>query len=107
MSSLSPSSVVPETESPAHPTAGPATHARFSVQARAEPGVMPRILELFAKRGLVPQRWHSALSELEPAVLTIEIEAAGLPGDAVGYVADCMRGITGVERVASAAATVR
>ena len=31
----------------------------FSVQARAEPGVMPRVLELFAKRGLVPQNWHS------------------------------------------------
>ena len=31
----------------------PAT-ACFSVHARAEPGVMPRVLELFAKRGLVP-----------------------------------------------------
>jgi hypothetical protein len=68
---------------------------------------MPRILGLFAKRGLVPRRWHSTLSDAEPAVLTIEIEAAGLPADAVGYVADCMRGITGVERVATAAATVR
>ena len=34
--------------------------ARFSVQARPEPGVMPRILELFAKRGLVPQRFAGA-----------------------------------------------
>src|SRR5436309_6664462 len=41
----------------------PSTHAaeraapstvRFSLKARSEPGVMPRVLELFAKRGLVP-----------------------------------------------------
>ena len=43
----------------------PAT-ACFSVQARAEPGVMPRVLELFAKRGLVPQRWHSAAAGTAP-----------------------------------------
>ena len=34
----------------------------FSVQAAAEPGIMPRVLELFAKRGLVPQKWHSTVS---------------------------------------------
>ena len=27
--------------------------ACFSIQAEAEPGVMPRVMELFAKRGLV------------------------------------------------------
>ena len=32
----------------------------FSVHAAAEPGVMPRVLELFAKRGLVPHKWQSA-----------------------------------------------
>ena len=39
----------------------PAT-ACFSVHARAEPGVMPRVLELFAKRGLVPSFWQSSTS---------------------------------------------
>ena len=28
--------------------------AFFSVHAQVDPGVMPRVLELFAKRGLVP-----------------------------------------------------
>lgn len=103
MSSLLLSSVAPEAEPAAPAVAGVPAHARFLVEARAEPGVMPRILELFAKRGLVPQRWHSALSGTG---LRIEIEAAGLPGEAVAYVADCMRGITGVERVACAAPSV-
>ena len=34
--------------------------ACFSVQAHADPGVMPRVLELFAKRGLVPSSFQSS-----------------------------------------------
>lgn len=68
----------------------------FSVQARAEPGVMPRVVELFAKRGLVPQKWHSTASG---EVLTIDVHIAGLGRDLSGYIARCMRQITGVETV--------
>jgi acetolactate synthase small subunit len=68
----------------------------FSVQARAEPGVMPRVIELFAKRGLVPQRWHSTVvGEL----LTIDVQIAGLGRDLSSYITRCMRQITGVEAV--------
>ena len=35
---------------------------------------MPRVLELFAKRGLVPSNWRSAVSGGDRAGLTIEIE---------------------------------
>ena len=68
----------------------------FSVQARAEPGVMPRVFELFAKRGLVPQKWHSAVSG---EALMIEVQMGGLGRDLSGYIARCMRQITGVEAV--------
>jgi hypothetical protein len=105
MSSLSLPSVAPQAEPPAPLSAGFPALARFFVQARPEPGVMPRLLELFAKRGLVPRRWHSTLGAEEAAMLTIEIEAAGLASDTVAYVADCMRGIAGVERVASTPAS--
>jgi hypothetical protein len=57
---------------------------------------MPRLLELFAKRGLVPDLWHSAVAR--PGRMTIDIEVAGL-GDASEYVANCMRQVTGVELV--------
>jgi acetolactate synthase regulatory subunit len=77
--------------------AEPSVTTFFSVQARAEPGVMPRVLELFAKRGLVPDLWHSTI--VRPSKrLTIDIEVAGL-GDAAEYVANCLRQITGVELV--------
>ena len=68
----------------------------FSLQARAEPGVMPRVVELFAKRGLVPQKWHSAVSG---ETLMIDVQMGGLGRDLSGYIARCMRQITGVETV--------
>jgi len=68
----------------------------FSVQARAEPGVMPRVVELFAKRGLVPQKWHSTVAG---EALTIDLQIGGLGRDLSSYIARCMRQITGVETV--------
>jgi acetolactate synthase regulatory subunit len=80
--------------------AEPSVTTFFSVQARAEPGVMPRVLQLFAKRGLVPNLWHSAV--VRPGTrLTIDIEVAGL-GDTADYVASCLRQIAGVELVLTA-----
>jgi len=68
----------------------------FSVHAAAEPGVMPRVLELFAKRGLVPHKWQSAASD---AVLTIDVQIAGLERDTADYIARSMRQIAGVDAV--------
>ena len=78
----------------------PSSTTFFSVQARAEPGVMPRVLELFAKRGLVPELWHSAVAR-PGSRLTIDIEVAGL-GDTAEYVANCLRRIAGVDVVLTA-----
>ncbi|HEX2151898.1 MAG TPA: hypothetical protein VHG31_07875 [Stellaceae bacterium] len=57
---------------------------------------MPRVLELFAKRGLVPQRWNSTASD---AGLSIEVQMAGLDREVADYIARCMRQIHGVETV--------
>jgi acetolactate synthase small subunit len=76
--------------------------AAFSVHARAEPGVMPRILELFAKRGLVPSRWHSIRVGAAEEELAIDIEVRGLARDSVDYIAACLRQIAFVEVVLTA-----
>jgi acetolactate synthase small subunit len=73
--------------------------ACFSVQAHAEPGVMPRVLELFAKRGLVPTAWHSAVYGTDRAELTIDIQMRGLERDLMDYLAACLRQIAYVEVV--------
>jgi acetolactate synthase small subunit len=73
--------------------------ACFSVHARAEPGAMPRVLELFAKRGLVPSAWHSVTGGGDRAQLTIDIQMRGLGRDAMDYIAACMRQMPFVEVV--------
>src|ERR1700681_3943152 len=77
----------------------PSLTARFSVHAHAEPGVMPRILELFAKRGLVPSAWHSTTSGTDEAELTIDILMRGVARDGTDYIAACLRQIADVEVV--------
>ena len=63
---------------------------------------MPRVLELFAKRGLgQPERWHSTIVRSDMR-LAIDIEIAGLEQDTAAYVANCMRQIAGVELVLTA-----
>ena len=81
--------------------AATANTSRFSLQASAEPGVMPRVIELFAKRGLVPDRWHSAVAR-PGMTLSIDIEIGGIERDTVAYVANCLRQIVGVELVLTA-----
>ncbi|MEM7169870.1 MAG: hypothetical protein AAF530_06845 [Pseudomonadota bacterium] len=63
----------------------------FSVQAEADPGVMPRVLAVFAKRNLVPHRWHSQVTGPLARDLSIDIQVIGLATDRVAYVADCLR----------------
>ena len=72
------------------------THC-FSVHAAAEPGVMPRVLELFAKRGLVPSSWTSRVG-LEQD-LTIDIQMVGMSAEVADYVTKCLRQIVGVQVV--------
>lgn len=76
----------------------PAT-ACFSVHARAEPGVMPRVLELFAKRGLVPSFWESSTSGGDRSQLTIDVQMRGLGRETIDYIAACLRQIAFVEVV--------
>jgi len=71
--------------------------ACFSVNAEADPGVMPRVLEVFAKRGLVPSFWTSRVSGERD--LTIDIQMRGMAGELADYVARTLRQIAGVEVV--------
>lgn len=71
----------------------------FSVFAAPEPGVIPRVLELFAKRGLVPTRFHGDRIGDGSDGLVIDVHAAGLDADAAEHVAACLRRLVDVERV--------
>ncbi len=74
--------------------------ACFSVSAEAEPGVMPRVLELFAKRGLVPSLWHSKVAPT--GELTIDLQMAGMETALALQIAKSLRQIWGVSSVLTA-----
>ena len=86
------------TVSPSRPSEGHSV-ACFSVQAATDPGIMPRVLQQFAKRGLVPARWHSATVGPDGGELHIDIQLAIAPGSPVEHLAACLRGIPGVGTV--------
>jgi len=65
--------------------------------ASAEPGMMPRVLGLFAKRGLVPTSWTSRVGAEQD--LTIDIQMAGMSEELADYVTCCLRQIPGVQVV--------
>ena len=73
--------------------------ACFSIQAEADPGVMPRVLELFAKRGIVPRRWVSDVTGPGGRELSIDVQAAGLSPETQAYITRCLRQIWGVGTV--------
>jgi hypothetical protein len=72
--------------------------ACFAVHAAADPGLMPRIVEIFARRGLVPTRFHGTVAGL-PAELTVDVEMAGLGREAAMRIAAEMRALWGVSLV--------
>lgn len=74
----------------------------FSVFAAAEASVMPRVLELFAKRGLTPTQVHGVLGGPANADLAIDVQATGLAPDTAAHIARCLRQIVYVERVLTA-----
>ncbi|WP_241503807.1 hypothetical protein [Ferruginivarius sediminum] len=71
----------------------------FSLRAAVEPGVMPRVLELFAKRNLVPDRWHSDVVGTARDELSIDLQVSDLTPETGAYIARCLRQIWGVEAV--------
>ena len=84
----------------AEPVVAPHRVVCFAISARAEPAVMPRVLEPFAKRGLLPSRWHAACGAGDE--LMIDLQVAGLAPDLVELIAASLRQIVGVESVLTA-----
>jgi hypothetical protein len=69
---------------------------RYCFEADAEPAVLPRALDLLAKRGLVPNR---VFAHAEDDLLSVEIEVAGLENDTAEHVGRCLAQIVGVRQV--------
>jgi hypothetical protein len=75
----------------------------FSVRADLDPGLLPRLLEAFAKRGLWPTKFYSQAlpGDLpgQPIEAVIDIQVAGLDCATSDHIAMQFRGIVGVQSV--------
>ena len=81
---------------PAARAEGVPTVACFSIQAVADPSVMPRVLELFAKRGMIPLRWHADLGGRRRDELTIDLQIDGLDRPKAELIAHAIRQMVAV-----------
>ena len=68
---------------------------RYCFEADAEPGVLPRALELLAKRGLVPAK---VFAQADDDLLSVEIDVDGLEPDAAEHVGRSLSQIVGVRQ---------
>ena len=60
---------------------------------------MPRVMEQFAKRGLVPSQWHSSAGRAGAPELVIDIQVADLAPDMAERIAESLRQIVRVNAV--------
>jgi acetolactate synthase small subunit len=74
----------------------PQTTTCFSVTARLEPGILPRVLDLFAKRGLTPSYCCSRAAGRE---MSIDLQVRGLDPDIASHIAACFRQMPSVGTV--------
>jgi hypothetical protein len=71
----------------------------FSVVAACNPGVMPRVLEVFVKRGMVPSRWYSLVTGPLCDELHIDVQAAVMDAPDAERIAASLRQVFGVDTV--------
>ncbi len=76
-----------------------ATTACFSIRAVAEPGILPRLIELFAKRNLVPSSVQARLIGSERDQLAVDLQIDGLDPGLAEIIAETMRQMVSVDRV--------
>jgi hypothetical protein len=79
------------------PAEGEPVLAHFRLTAQADPNMLSRLLEHFAKRSLVPERWLSQrVADPEDDLLQIEVACQMRDADTVQYVGRCLAQIPGV-----------
>lgn len=79
------------------PNDPPCRSVRFELLADAEPGLLPRVLVPFARRGLVPDRVRA---RREGEAMQVAIGMDAMPSEMLHLVEGNLRQIVGVQRLA-------
>lgn len=76
--------------------ARPVASVRFMLDAEVSPGLLPRLLQPFARRDLTPDRMWS---HRNGDVLHVEIAMTDMPAEMVHLVEGNLRQVVGVQRL--------
>ena len=89
---------------PRHPAGrNPVPTFCLTVRTVAEPGSLPRLLEVFAKRGMVPSKLFCVATGAEE--LTVDLQVTGLDPDLGTIIANQIRSQVGIETVLTSVKT--
>ncbi len=69
----------------------------MTVRTLADPGALPRVLEIFAKRGMVPAKLFSVVTAADE--LTVDLQVNGLDEAQGDLIASQLRSQVGIETV--------
>ncbi len=75
----------------------------LTVRTVADPGTLPRLLEVFAKRGMVPAKLFSVATGADE--LTVDMQVTGLDADLGAIIANQIRSQVGIETVLTSVKT--
>jgi len=75
----------------------------LTVRTVADPGSLPRLLEVFAKRGMVPAKMFSVATGADE--LTVDLQVPGLDADLGAIIANQLRSQVGIETVLTSVKT--
>ena len=75
----------------------------LTVRTVADPGTLPRLLEVFAKRGMVPAKLFSVATGADE--LTVDMQVTGLDADLGAIIASQIRSQVGIETVLTSVKT--
>ena len=75
----------------------------LTVRMVADPGTLPRVLEVFAKRGMVPSKLFSVATGADE--LTVDLQVTGIDADLGAVIANQLRSQVGIETVLTSVKT--
>ncbi|MDQ7247237.1 hypothetical protein [Dongia sedimenti] len=75
----------------------------LTVRTDADPGSLPRVLEVFAKRGMVPSKLFSVATGADE--LTVDLQVTGIDEDLGSVIANQLRSQVGIETVLTSVKT--
>ena len=75
----------------------------LTVRAVADPGSLPRLLEVFVKRGMVPSKLFCVATGADE--LTVDLQVTGLDDDLGAVIANQLRSQVGIETVLTSVKT--